>query len=279
MLRALSARRFEPPTSAYNPGAVPSFHWLETSVLVVDDTYQREIGKRGAANVRLIAENFEWSKFAPVIVAAVEGGRFAIVDGQHRTTAAMLRGIKEVPCQIIVADRKEQAAAFAAVNGSVTKTTAQQVFHARLTSSDKYTVEIQKVCEAAGICIVRTNLLQSKLKVGETMAIGAITRCVGKFGRDTVISALQCITQTSDGNAGFARASIIEGLCIALKELPLWRESGERLLRVMDSFSFPDAWSEVTEGRDQIFPSTVRQRFAEMVTSHLAKQRTPRIAA
>jgi hypothetical protein len=82
--------------------------------------------------VKLIAENFDWSKFAPVIVAPVEAGRFAIVDGQHRTTAAVLRGQKTVPCQIVQADRAKQAEAFAAVNGNVTKTNAQQLFHARL---------------------------------------------------------------------------------------------------------------------------------------------------
>ncbi|MEP9354897.1 ParB N-terminal domain-containing protein [Xanthobacter sp. KR7-65] len=66
--------------------------------LVVDPEYQREMSRRGVSNVRRISENFDWSKFAPVIVAPVEGGRFAVVDGQHRTTAAMLRGIESVPC-------------------------------------------------------------------------------------------------------------------------------------------------------------------------------------
>jgi len=92
-------------------------------VLLVDTEYQREIGRRGAVNVVQIAEHFDWSKFAPVIVAPVAGGHFAIVDGQHRTTAAMLRDIKEVPCQLVQADRAKQAAAYAAVNGNVTKTT------------------------------------------------------------------------------------------------------------------------------------------------------------
>ena len=70
--------------------------------------------------------------FAPVIVAPVEGGQFAIVDGQHRTTAAMLRGQKTVPCQVVQTDRARQAAAYAAVNGNITKTTAQQLYLAKL---------------------------------------------------------------------------------------------------------------------------------------------------
>lgn len=62
-------------------------------------------------------------QFAPIIGAPIEGGQWAIVDGQHRTTAAVLRGIEKVPCQVVQADRIQQAAAFAAVNGSVTKNT------------------------------------------------------------------------------------------------------------------------------------------------------------
>jgi hypothetical protein len=75
-----------------SPGPAPFLEWIDTDKLVVDVTYQREIGRRGATNVNQIAENFDWSKFAPVIAAPVEGGQFAIVDGQHRTTAAIIRG-------------------------------------------------------------------------------------------------------------------------------------------------------------------------------------------
>jgi ParB-like nuclease domain len=92
MFIPLSTQRFSSPASEFSPGPAPFLEWIETDKLVVDVTYQREIGRRGATNVNQIAENFDWSKFAPVIVAPVEGGQFAIVDGQHRTTAAILRG-------------------------------------------------------------------------------------------------------------------------------------------------------------------------------------------
>jgi len=117
MFHAVSADRFQRPVSIFNPGPTPIVQWLKICQLVVGPAYQRAIGNRGTSNIHLIAENFDWSKFAPVIVALVEGGRFAIVDGQHRTTVAMLRGIEEMPCQIVQANRAQQAAAFAAVNG------------------------------------------------------------------------------------------------------------------------------------------------------------------
>jgi hypothetical protein len=213
MFEPLSTLRFVTPQSEFLPGPAPFLEWIETDKLVVDLTYQREIGRRGATNVNQIAEQFDWSKFAPVIVAPIEGGQFAIVDGQHRTTAAMLRGQKAVPCQVVQADRARQAAAYAAVNGNITKTTAQQLYHARLAAKDPAVLALAEVCAVAGVEVVRKNLVQSNLKPGQTSAVGALTRCFNIYGRDTLITALQCVTQTADGNAGFVRATIIEALC------------------------------------------------------------------
>ncbi|MEA2772249.1 MAG: hypothetical protein QOD93_5211 [Acetobacteraceae bacterium] len=77
--------------------------------------------RAGSVNIARIAEYFEWSKFSPVIVAPVEGGLFSIIDGQHRATAAALRGVPEVPCEIVHIDRTRQAEAFAAINDNTTK--------------------------------------------------------------------------------------------------------------------------------------------------------------
>jgi hypothetical protein len=274
MLQMLATDQVTKPQSLFSPGPAPMLSWLPVEEFVVDDTYQREVGKRGRSNVQHIAEHFDWSKFAPVIVAPVEGGQYAIVDGQHRTTAAMLRGIDRVPCQVVQADRAQQAAAYAAVNGNITKTTPQQLFHARLAAGDKNAQELKRVCDAGGVQILRRNLILAKMTVGQTQAVGALSRCLRDYGRDVLITALQCITQTVDGNAGFVRATIVEALCEVLKGSE-WLDSGETLLRAMDDFSFPDAWGEVTDGRDQIFPATARKLFAEKVFKHLAARTPP----
>jgi len=272
MFKPLSTERFCRPRTEFSPGPPPILQWVEISKLLVDTEYQREIGHRGKANVHQIAENFDWSKFAPVIVATLEGGRYAIVDGQHRTTAAMLRGVREVPCQVVIADRAQQAAAYAAVNGNVTRTTAQQLYHARLAARDSESVALSEVCAAADVEITRRNLTLAKMKVGQTQAVGALRRCLALYGRDTLITALQCITQTGNGNPGFVRATIIEPLCVVLSENPHWRDAGESLLRVMDKFSFPDAWSEIAAGRDKIFPNTACKLMTDKVRKFLARR-------
>jgi hypothetical protein len=272
MFKPLSTHRFVAPQSEFSPGPAPILEWIETEKLIVDTTYQREIGRRGAMNVNQIAEQFDWSKFAPIIVAPVEGGQFAIVDGQHRTTAAMLRGQKTVPCQIVQADRARQAAAYAAVNGNITKTTAQQLYHAKLAAKDPAALALADVCAAAGVEIVRKNLIKSDLKPGQTSAVGALTRCLGIYGRDTLITALQCITQTADGNPGFVRATIVEALCEVLGNAREWRDAGELLLRTMDKFRFADAWGQITDGRDKLFPSTVSKAMAEKIRKFLLRK-------
>jgi hypothetical protein len=272
MFKPLNSKRFNSPASPFSPGPAPFLEWIAVERLVVDTEYQREIGRRGAVNVMQIAEHFDWSKFAPVIIAPVEGGLFAIVDGQHRTTAATLRGIDQVPCQVVQADRAKQAAAYAAVNGNITKTTPQQLYHARLAANDPNAIEIANVCSAASVEVIRRNVPLSEMKVGQTQAIGALTRCIKLYGRDTLITALQCITQTADGNPGFVRATIIEALCQILHDVPAWRDSGDALLRVMDKFKFPDAWDQIVAGRDKMFPSTTCKMMADKVRRFLTRK-------
>lgn len=272
MYKALTTKRFTIPQSEFSPGPAPFLEWIETEKLIVDTAYQREIGRRGTANVHQIAENFDWSKFAPVIVAPVEGGQFAIVDGQHRTTAAMLRGQTKVPCQVVQADRSKQAAAYAAVNGNITKTTAQQLYHAKVAACDPQALQLSEICASAGVEIVRRNLIQSQLKPGQTAAVIALSRCLDLYGRDTLITALQCITQTADGNAGFVRSTIIEAICEVLHETPAWRDAGEMLLRAMDKFKFADVWDQIAAGRDQIFPSTAKRTMADFLRKFLKRK-------
>ena len=119
-----------------NPGSAPILQWVKIVDLVVDDRYQRDLKFGNWKAIRRIAQNFKWSRFSPVFVAPVEGGKFAIIDGQHRTHAAAICGFSEVPCQVVHMSRDEQAAAFAAVNGLVTKVTLWNIYKAALVAAE-----------------------------------------------------------------------------------------------------------------------------------------------
>lgn len=265
----LNIAHYVPPTSPFEGGAVPFLDWIDVKRLVIDKTYQRDISRAGSVNIQRISEQFEWSKFSPVIVAPIEGGLFSIIDGQHRATAALLRGIEKVPCEIVHIDRARQAEAFAAINGNTTRVNPQIVYFARLTGKDKGAEEMARILAAAGVTVCRANRTLRDMKKGETGAVGALFKLLKVFGPETLISSLQCISQTGDGNPGFLRATVIEGVCLALHCQIKWREAGERLLRAMDGFDFIEAWDQAMKRRSTIPSLTSQQIIAELVTEHL----------
>jgi len=271
MLSALSTERFGKPSAPFTPGPAPQLLWLKVNELVVDDAYQRTIGKKGSMNVRHISENFDWSKFAPVIVAPVEGGKYAVVDGQHRTTAAMVRGLESVPCQVVQADTAKQAAAFAAVNGNVTKTIPSQIYWAKKTAGDPLAKLVSEVCAASDVTIIRTNKSMFKMKAGHTTAVNCIMRCVESYGPELMIVALRCLTKTADGNAGFARASIIEAIAKVLHRNPNYWAQEKNLLAIMQSWSWPDVWGQLSD-QGRASPFTVLDALVNQLDKYLAKQ-------
>lgn len=223
-------------------GTKPKLEWLPISVLRIDRSYQRQIHDRGAKNVRKIVLEFDWAKFAPVIVAAVQGGVYAIIDGQHRTTAAAARGIKEVPCQIVEADHAKQADAFAAINAQVTAVSTLQLHAARLAAGDPVARDLAEACAAADVSICRYPVPANKMVAGQTLAVGVLARLLAFYGRDVLITALSCITKTGKGNVGMVRAPVVTALCRVLDAEPEWC-AHRKLLPAMQRFDFAGSYT------------------------------------
>ncbi|MBI1620099.1 ParB N-terminal domain-containing protein [Aquamicrobium zhengzhouense] len=148
-MRSIDVTKLKRPANV-DSGPAPMLQWIRIEQLVVDDSYQRDLKAGNWKTIQRIAEAFRWSRFSPVFVAPVEGGRFAIIDGQHRTHAAAICGFAEVPCQVVQMSLEEQAASFAAVNGLVTKVTLQQIFKAALTAGETWAIECDRICRDAG---------------------------------------------------------------------------------------------------------------------------------
>jgi hypothetical protein len=67
------------------------------------------------------------------------------------------------------------------------------------------------------------------------MAVGAITRCLKQYGEATLITALQCVTQTSNNQPGALSARTIKALCAVLCADTQRRDSGLALFEAFDS--------------------------------------------
>lgn len=263
------------PPPARDFGPAPMQRWIAIAELVIDRSYQRDIGERGRGNIRRIAAAFDWSRFAPVVVAPVAGGRFAIIDGQHRTTAAALLGIAEVPCHIVQADRTAQARAFAAINGAVTAITPMQLYHARVTAGDAKALRLQRILDAAEARILKYPVPADLMKPGDTLAAAALMRLAEQFDDDTLIRAIQCVTETGGGNPGMLRAAVMRALAELLGANPAWRDAASALFAAMDALDLADLWERLS-GRG---PGTVTERFAAAIGRHLHAKLGPGRAA
>ena len=219
-------------------GTPPELAWIDISLLRIDLSYQREILRSGRKNVIEIAAHFDWSQFATCIVARIPGGLYAIVDGQHRTTAAACRGVTKVPCQIITATPEQQAAAFAAINGNVTKMTPLQLHAARVKAGDRRARALDRACAAAGVEILRYPVPANNIKPGQTLAVSCLADALTAYGADTLTTALSCITRTADGNVGLLRAPIIKGLCQVLSQRPKLSTNSEAAIRLAETIDF-----------------------------------------
>lgn len=259
------------PLSDIDSREKPRLFWIGIASLRVDSRYQRKIiGRASEKSVLTIAAEFSWSKFAPVVVAEVEDdeGIYAVIDGQHRTTAAALRGIRDVPCLILKADLADQANAFAAINGTVTAISTMQLYAARVAAGDPTSVALRDACAEAGVTICRYPVPASMMKVGETLAPAKLAQQMARYGRDTLVTALCCITRTGDGNVGMVRAPVVEALCAVLDGEPDWGGDLPKLLSAMQSFDFHKAYGDarVRAAQERV---AVQAPLVEIVSAHI----------
>lgn len=255
---------------AFAPFAVPlqlskdvgkpgKLSWIKVADLVVDRSYQRQIMEAGRRNIRRIAEGFRWELFAPLVVAPRDGGKFAVLDGQHRANAAIARGdINTLPCLVIEADYLMQAKAFATINGIVTKVSPQAIHRALAAAGDSDAVRLNEVCARAGVQILGYPVAQKDIKPGQTMAVGTLGQCLDRFGEDILVQALSTITKTGDGNPGLLREGIISGACDVLWEAPKW--TGPELLKAVGKIGVRELYASAIRAKADALAGTVSIR-------------------
>lgn len=278
-MRTIDVGKNARPT-AVDPGPAPMLQWLKITDLVVDDGYQRELKAGNWSAIRKIASRFKWSRFSPVFVAPVEGGKFAIIDGQHRTHAAALCGFSEVPCQVVQMSRDEQAASFAAVNGLVTKVTIWNIFKAALVAGEKWAVACSKACSDAGCNLMVQNASTSVKQPGEIYAVGLVRGYVNAGKAASLTLALKGLRSSEFGQDAAAYSNdILKPFIAAVADRPWLAKQGVDLAPFCDSFDiyavldraedfvkakrrqgfggisrFDVATAEIGEGLDKAFP-------------------------
>jgi hypothetical protein len=171
----------------------PMLDWVKIADLRIDDRYQRPLTARNWAAIRAIAANFQWTAFTPIMCAPIEGGLYAVIDGQHRAHAAALCGIERVTATIVPVSPKDQAIAFVAVNSGI-KVSAHQTFRAQLAAQTPEALAIAEACEEAGCTALTYPPSSNSRKPRELSNIGFLRACITKGQRAELVIALKAIT-------------------------------------------------------------------------------------
>jgi ParB-like nuclease domain len=229
----ISTEGFAKPQSV-SAGTAPVLQWLPIKALVVDTVYRRPIADRQSKDIRRIAQTFSWARFAPVIVTPIDAGQFAIIDGRIRVTAAAVAGFCKLPCQIVIAIREEHARASRALNRACIPVSRMALHATAIAESDGCALQLAEICSRADVELLRYPVPVDRQSAGQTMAIGAIAQCLQRHGAETLITALQCVTQTANNRPGLLSARLIKAICAVLGNDRERRDRGLALLEAFD---------------------------------------------
>lgn len=162
-----------------DPGEVPALDWIDKGLIDIDPAYQRGLDE---ARAQKIALGFAWDTFGAVVVAPKEGGRYSIIDGQHRLAAAKLHPMVSVVPAIVIAaiGTAAEAGSFVGINADRKNVSALDLFWAMLAAEDEDALTVSQVVARAGVTICRHPA--SAYKPAETIAVSAIRSVVDNRG-------------------------------------------------------------------------------------------------
>ncbi|WP_295227286.1 DUF6551 family protein [uncultured Brevundimonas sp.] len=163
--------------------AKPEFEWVDPGVLLIDDGYQRNLSERSMKLVRKICAGWDWRRFKPPVCARTDRG-LEVIDGQHTAIAACSHpDVTEIPVMVVVAaSRSDRAQSFIGHNRDRLNITPMQMHFAAAAAGDEDAQDIDRVCERAGVKLLKATPGNGAWKAGETVAVKAIGALINRRG-------------------------------------------------------------------------------------------------
>lgn len=118
-------------------------------LVIPTDHYQRAAS---VAKVRRIAAKFSWAAFQVISVSEIGGGKYHVIEGGHRTRAALERhDIDVVPCMVFrMPTIKDEAKAFLEVNVNRNPMRAVDRHQAYIAAGDEIAMKVEEAVRQAG---------------------------------------------------------------------------------------------------------------------------------
>lgn len=191
-----------------NIGAEPEMAWVPVDEIDVDGNYQRDIKPK---LVQKILRDFSWTKFGAIVLSRQEGGRFTVVEGQHRWKAASLHpDVDRVPAVVVRHDDTAgEARSFLAINRDRMAVSTVEQYWAGLTAGDPQAAAISKVLLSAGCDVVPE---QGHYRPNLTNSITSIDRCLKRYGEAATRRALLVVRGAWPNEAKALRGVLITAL-------------------------------------------------------------------
>lgn len=262
-------------------GSPPTLEWRPVDELLIDPTYQREITAGPSQTlIRKIAMFWDWGLCQPLAVSRRPDGALTIVDGQHRASAAKMRGdVPHLPCVITsYANTGDEAAAFVALNQMRRPLNALDLFKAAVAAEDVEATAIVRALADSGLRIAKHSNYTA-WRVGDIANIGGIQRYWRRCGEPTVRAALAAMAKAWPGEVLRYAGSVFPGfVAVALDETRLRTEPNAliaELAKLAGSLSqatwrksaqmaAPDAGGSPRDGAEFVFRKAWRSRQSPM---------------
>lgn len=261
----------EPVAIADQPS--PMLQWVEIAAIVVDDRYQRPINVKGWQTIAKIAASFSWACFTPVQLAPIEGGKFAVIDGQHRVHAALLCGLTSVPANVVPIAVTDQAKAFIQVNTARTGVSQFNLYKAGLQAGHMWALECLDAVDRSGCKLMSFHPSSKNKKPGEIYAVGLIKDMVAKGHSSAVTTALTAIRHIDDGgNSAILLYSdwVLNPLIKAVSEfLGLDVQTLTAILRKRRPFNVIESAENLAKAEKRSPSAAARQAFVTVIKTHL----------
>lgn len=208
-----------------DPGTPPEFLMLRPDQLVVNEEYQRQLTKASLAQIKRMAQNFDWDSYKALNVARTEHPDvYEVVDGQHTAIAAKTNGlVPYLPCLLGRGTTlKEKAKGFIGINTERTALTPMAIFNARVAAQDDEAIAVETAMSRAGVTLLQLMPSNRRYSVGDTVAVGTMLSIARKHG-DARLSTILRV-------AVLAKAAPVTAMTIkALNEVvPLEATQAER---------------------------------------------------
>lgn len=176
-----------------------SFLMVRIEDLHIDTAYQRDISRD---LVERIKREWDDAAIGAIVVSCRSNGDMYIVNGQHRTAAAMELGRTEILAQVLDGLDREGEAALRLRGNTRRGDTAQERFRAEVAAGNLQAIAIQEVCREYG-----TQVNPSPVTAEGINSVAAVESLYKLDGKGHLLAATLEVIQDAFGAVGGKVAS------------------------------------------------------------------------